>query len=70
MGTFNNFFQNINQSNVSLGKKSFPDNLGAWLCSRTHIEMFTKEAKEIGVEVLGQLDFCIKLDNYNYIQIF
>ena len=45
-----------------LGKKSFPDNLGAWLCSRTHIEMLTKEAKEIGIEVLGQLDFCIKLD--------
>ncbi len=35
------------------GKKSFPDDLEAWLCSRTHIDMFTKEAKEIGVEVMG-----------------
>ena len=58
---FDIFFQNTNQLNVLFGKKSFPDNLGAWLCSRTHIEMFTKEAKEIGIEVLGQLDFCIKL---------
>ena len=38
-----------------LGKKSFPDDLEAWLCSRSHIEAFTKEAKEIGVEVLGEL---------------
>ena len=39
---------------LMLGKKSFPDDLVAWLCSRSHIEAFTKEAKEIGVEVLGE----------------
>ncbi|KAK6171119.1 hypothetical protein SNE40_019375 [Patella caerulea] len=35
------------------GKRSFPSDLTAQLCSRTQIEEFAKEAKEIGVQYVG-----------------
>ncbi|OWF44592.1 betaine--homocysteine S-methyltransferase 1-like isoform X1 [Mizuhopecten yessoensis] len=35
------------------GKMAFPDDLPAWLCSRTQIRAFANEAKEMGVRYIG-----------------
>lgn len=38
---------------VRTGKNAFPDELNAWLCSRSHFADFGKEMKALGVQYMG-----------------
>ena len=40
-------------SDFILGNASFPLDSDSWLCSRSHIDEFTRQLKDIGVQYVG-----------------